>query len=123
MKQYIPNTLCLRIFLFILAGFLFINPDAKAANSPEILPDNKNQSEWYEKALTNIRKMEYEVSWQETSDLPHGKPGFHMANRAQNLRVYFFPQGVQMIPRKKSAESWLLGWNISTPGSLMSCSG
>jgi len=115
MKQYIPGSLCLRIFLFILAGIFFIKPDSKAADSPKILPGNKDQSGWYEKAIANIRKMEYEVSWQKTSKLPHGKAGFHMANRAQNLRVYFFPEGVQMIPRKKSTASWLLGWHISAP--------
>lgn len=109
LKSYL--NLCLIILLF--CGLLSICPAMEEQKPLEKIPENADQSEWLQQALNNIRNMEYNVSWQESSCLPNGKPGFHMANRAQNLRLYFLPDGTQMLPRTKSSPSWNLGWNVS----------
>lgn len=76
-------------------------------------PDQAGGSGWYEEAMTRIQEEEYEVSWQESSIIPGGKPGYHIANRAQDLRLYFSPEGISAIRRTGSQPSWILGWSLS----------
>jgi len=70
-------------------------------------------SDWCQNAMMKIRDMEYEVSWQENSALPGGKAGYHIVNRQQDLRLYFYPEGVKAIRRSESKPSWILGWTLS----------
>ena len=70
-------------------------------------------SGWYQEAVTRIQEEEYEVSWQEKSALPGGKPSYHMVNRAQDLRLYFSPEGISAIRRTGAQPSWILGWSIN----------
>lgn len=64
----------------------------------------------------NICQMEYAVTWQETSVIPEGKPGYHMANRTQDLRVYFHPEGLEMVRRTEVTPTWIFGFRLARYG-------
>ena len=72
MKPKISLVFCFAMVLFF--ALLSLCPVMGDEKPLEKIPDNTDQSEWFQKAMNNIRKMEYEVSWQEKSSLPHGKP-------------------------------------------------
>ncbi|MBN1902234.1 FG-GAP repeat protein [Candidatus Sumerlaeota bacterium] len=50
--------------------------------------------------------MEYDITWQEKSYLPGGKAGYHLYNRSQNLRAYFFQDEVNIIPGNQTNPWW-----------------
>lgn len=75
--------------------------------------DEKNSS-WFNAASRLIREMEYEASFQNRCEIP-GSPGaYHMTNRAQNLRVYFFSNSVKVIRRTDAKPEWILEIGIVT---------
>jgi hypothetical protein len=75
-------------------------------------PEQAAGSGWYQEAMTRIQEEEYEVTWQEQSALPGGKPGYHITNRAQDLRLYFSSDGISAIRRTGSQPTWILGWSL-----------
>lgn len=100
LKNKIP--FCFNLLFFMLPFFLLCSSgscDKDNANTE--MPSD--QSDWLSQVRENIAKMEYEVSWQETSMIPQGKPGYHIANRAQDLRAYFYPDGITILKRSESA--------------------
>jgi len=90
-----------RFFLLGLILLIFIPVSAQKPQPSKIDP------EWWENALKNIQGMEYEASWQDECRIPGGFPGYHMANRAQNLRAYFYPEGIKIISRTQEPPSWI----------------
>ncbi|MBN1900666.1 FG-GAP repeat protein, partial [Candidatus Sumerlaeota bacterium] len=75
-----------------------------------------DESSWFPEALESIREEEYAVTWQDNCLIPGGKAGFHIVNRKENLRLYFFPEGVKAISRMESKPTWILGWSIAGIG-------
>jgi len=73
-------------------------------------------SDWLQKAMGNIRDLEYEASWQNTCAIPGEGPGYHMVNRKQDLRLYFYPDEIKVIRRTESSPSWILGFSLSAIG-------
>ncbi|MBN1900886.1 FG-GAP repeat protein [Candidatus Sumerlaeota bacterium] len=105
--KYIKLILVIFILeIFTISSALCLNP-IRSSN-----PDNAQLSNWYDQAVSNIQEMEYNVSWQETCAIPGGKAGYHIVNRNQNLRLYFYPEGVKIISRTDTQPSWILEWNL-----------
>ncbi|MBN1900887.1 FG-GAP repeat protein [Candidatus Sumerlaeota bacterium] len=107
MMRYLNFIASLSFFIQILA----INP-AKCSETVKITRDIElsESSGWYQKALTNISKMEYNVSWQETCAIPGGRSGYHITNRDQNLRAYFYSDKMVITSRDHKTDSWLWEW-------------
>ncbi|MBN1900889.1 FG-GAP repeat protein [Candidatus Sumerlaeota bacterium] len=74
------------------------------------------QSEWIKTVQQNIMEEEYHVSWQEECLIPGEGASFHITNRAQNLRAYFFPEEVQIISRGEASPSWVWSYRITASG-------
>ena len=77
---------------------------------------SEENGDWQSKALAEIQRMEYNVSWQDDCRIPDGKPGYHMANRKQDLRLYFYPEGVRIIRRTELNPTWTLGLGVMSVG-------
>ena len=84
-------------------------------NESKHLPQGVSNN-WWAEALDNIKKQEYEVTWQDMpvpADLP---PAYQAPNRAHNLRTYFIGDGIRMIPRSEQEPSWQLGLQLKGYG-------
>ena len=66
-------------------------------------------SDWWGQVQKNIRAREYNLRWQERTLQPDLKAAWQAPNRAQNLRTYFTPEGVRVIPRTEATPSWEWG--------------
>jgi len=66
------------------------------------------QSGWWNHVQKDIREREYHVTYQEKGVIPGITPAYQAPNRAQNLRTYFRPQGIVVIPRTEETPSWKL---------------
>ncbi len=74
--------------------------------------DSVYSSDWLHKAQEEIAGMEYEVTWQEDYAIPDGKPGYHIANRAQDLRAYFYPDEIAMVRRTATEPTWVFRFQL-----------
>lgn len=54
---------------------------------------------WQATVQEQIRQSEYELSWQEDSQIPGLGAAFQAPNRAHNLRTYFTLEGIRVTPR------------------------
>jgi hypothetical protein len=61
-------------------------------------------ADWWATAQANIQRAEYNVTWQEQTYLPDLPAAYQAPNRANNLRTYFGPGGLIVIPR-----TWIEG--------------
>ncbi|MEW5985467.1 MAG: VCBS repeat-containing protein [Chloroflexota bacterium] len=93
-----------RVSFWLLAitviGLSFANPQSRAATSAN--PKSKIQnpkSNWLSAVQSDIRQSEYHVTWQEETYLPDGSAAYQSPNRAHNLRTYFTPEGIVVMPR------------------------
>jgi hypothetical protein len=68
---------------------------------------NLRPYDWWAAVQEDVRRREYHVTWQE-SPLSPGEPapsaglragGYQAPNRAQNLRIGFYPAGIRIVPR------------------------
>jgi hypothetical protein len=91
------------------------NPDLR-----EIHPttDPVASGDWWNAAQTDIRRSEYQVTWQDHTTLSDIPAAYHAPNRAHNLRTYFTQAGPVIVPRtlpEGTQEEWhwglrLVGW-------------
>jgi hypothetical protein len=79
-------------------------PAAGAAAAPTISPD------WWATVQGQIRRAEYEITWQEGTYLPDLPAAYQAPNRAHNLRAYFAAAGPILIPRTWPDEAALPSW-------------
>ena len=64
-----------------------------------VLDPSQPHEEWLKHVQDSINRMEYEVTWQE-KNLPSSLPAcYHMANKEQDIRAYFTPEGVHLFRR------------------------
>ena len=77
---------------------------------------------WWASVERDISRSEYQVTWQDRTnlpDLPAESPRFgigaayHAPNRAQDLRTYFTPTGIRVIPRTGDGASWEWGFTLA----------
>lgn len=72
-----------------------------------------SDSSWFAGASRVIRDMEYQASFQEKSMIPGDKGAWHLANRAQDLRLYVHPTVTKIIQRTDLEPGWVL--TLGTP--------
>jgi len=65
----------------------------------EMREETLKQTSWWTDVQENIRRSEYNITYQEKSVLEGEPGGLHAANRDQNLRAYFRNDGVQILQR------------------------
>ncbi|HNT75269.1 MAG TPA: integrin alpha, partial [Anaerolineae bacterium] len=99
-------------------------PSQTAINIPEMdttlpntLTDLPNTDEnWWAAVQENIRQSEYHVTWQKQTYLADLPAAYQAPNRAHNLRTYFTPQGVRVIPRVFEGETPPWEWGLVLHG-------
>jgi hypothetical protein len=92
---------------------------ALPADAAQTAPSDMS-SDWLAAAQENIRQAEYHIVWRETTYLPELTAAYQAPNREQNLRLYFTPQGLVIIPRLFSTQDnrppWRLDLELSSWG-------
>lgn len=102
-------------FLCFFIGLLFLVSLSYRAFGEQEQPkniDSLKNSDWWGKVQANLRKSEYEASWQEKCLIPGGAAGYHITNRSQDLRLYFYPDNIKIIRRTEQNPSWI--WEYKT---------
>src|SRR5689334_9570581 len=56
-------------------------------------------ADWWGATQEDIRQSEYQVTWQDHTYLSNIPSSYQAPNRAHNLRTYFTPDGIRVIPR------------------------
>lgn len=88
-------------------------------NKPRRDIDNAHsniQDDWFSLVRESIQTSEYNISWQTQTDLAGSQPAFQAPNRAHNIRTYFTPSGVQLVPRTSNTNNWLLKLSLVSYG-------
>ncbi len=67
-------------------------------------------ADWWSTVQEDIRRSEYQITWQEQTYLDDVPAAYQAPNRAQNLRTYFTPQGPIVIPRTWAKETAVPPW-------------
>jgi len=80
------------------------------AASPETLAGTGVDAGWWSSVQESIRTSEYNISWQEGTYLADVPAAYQAPNRAHNLRTYFAPEGVVVIPRVWGEETGVPPW-------------
>jgi hypothetical protein len=69
-------------------------------------------SDWWAHIQQDLRQSEYNVTWQERTYLSDVLAAYQAPNRAHNLRTYFTPAGLFVIPRTWAEEIETPPWRI-----------
>jgi hypothetical protein len=75
---------------------------------------------WWTDVQQNIRRSEYNVTWQKPTCLPESsilptmprEGAYHAPNRAQNLRSFFAQEGIRIVPRVSIGKDGVPGWAL-----------
>ncbi|MBN2005559.1 MAG: FG-GAP repeat protein [Anaerolineae bacterium] len=110
-----------RLFTCMLSLVLLFSPTTSGVRAqppaPQTaLPENLAGiagDDWWAAAQENIRQSEYHVTWQDQTYLADVAAAYHAPNRAQNLRAYFSPQSIRVIPRVFTGETPPWEWGLS----------
>jgi hypothetical protein len=99
---------CLGVLLLLTPLALFPPASHSSQTSdPQSQISNPRSYDWWAAVQEDVRCREYHVTWQESSLSP-GEPapwaglratGYQAPNRAQNLRIGFYPAGIRIVPR------------------------
>ena len=71
---------------------------------------------WWATARENITGSEYRVTWQNGTYLHDLPEAYQAPNRAHNLRTYFTPTDVRVVPRTGNGTAWELGMRLKGYG-------
>ena len=100
-----PSFFILAIFLiliFITGGFASaqVGDEPPETVSPAQVgaPDTLD-ADWWSTVQDGIQQAEYQITWQEQTYLPDISAAYQAPNRAENLRTYFLPDRLIVIPR------------------------
>ena len=69
---------------------------------------------WWAAVQENLGRSEYQVTWQDRTYLPNVPAAYQAPNRAHNLRTYFTPAGLRVIPRTGDGAAW--EWGLTLTG-------
>jgi hypothetical protein len=69
-------------------------------------------ADWWSTVQEQIEQAEYAVTWQEQTYLPELPAAYQAPNRAHNLRTYFAPDGLTLIPRTWTQEADIPPWRL-----------
>ena len=92
----------------VSAGVGVADTKAPQTELPEGVP-----TDWWTSVQEDIRKSEYDVTWQETQ-LPDINAAYQAPNRAHNLRTYFTPDNIMITPR--TSTDWVFGLSLTGYG-------
>ncbi|MGD8623433.1 MAG: FG-GAP-like repeat-containing protein [Anaerolineae bacterium] len=67
-------------------------------------------AEWWGVVQDEIRRSEYQVTWQDQTCLPDLAAAYQAPNRAQDLRTYFEAGGIRVIQRTSAKPAWVWGY-------------
>jgi hypothetical protein len=106
-------------------------PVVNASHSPALPPSQSSgstsadsalpngvSSDWWTTAQENIRQSEYHITWQDHTALADLSAAYQAPNRAHNLRTYFTPDGIRVIPRSAAAPDWEWGLTLTGYGTV-----
>jgi hypothetical protein len=117
---YRLGRLLVLIGLLAIGAFIFFSQArmaAQAASSDSqqaaTLPEGASP-DWWGGVQAQIGRSEYEVSWQERTALPDVVAAYQAPNRTHNLRTYFTPAGIRVVPRTDIAPAW--EWSLTLTG-------
>lgn len=68
--------------------------------------------DWWSAVQEEIRRSEYQVTWQEQTYLPDVPAAYQAPNRAHNLRTYFTPQDPVVLPRVRPEGAGAPPWQL-----------
>jgi hypothetical protein len=95
------------------AGDQVINQSPTREPDPvEPTPTPEAPSDWLATVQEDLQQAEYNVTWQEQTYLDDVSVAFQSPNRANNLRTYYAPQGLIVIPRTWLEETDVPPWRI-----------
>ncbi len=97
-------------------------PESPASRPPSVPPTGGEgrptggkggHADWWTAVQEDLRRREYYVTWQESPLFPGGLAssaglsagGYQAPNRAQNLRIGFYPTGIHVVPRTPTQPS------------------
>jgi pimeloyl-ACP methyl ester carboxylesterase len=86
------------------------------APADDLDPTVLQGSGWWSSVQKDIRQSEYHVSWQNQTHLPDLQAAYQAPNRAHNLRTYFTPTGIRIIPRTTTTPTWEFGLALTRYG-------
>ena len=92
-----PRSRCATIAGLLAFGLAAAEPPSESGTDP-----------WRRQVEASLRDAEYAVTFQEHASIPGHPGGLHAANRAQDLRVYFTPAGIDLARRTEGEASWAL---------------
>jgi len=95
------------LFVFI-AVFRAPGPVAETDGPPAGTPAGA-PAEWQSAVERQVAEQEYQVTWQARTALPGLETAWQAPNRAHNLRAYFTPAGLRVVPRTEETPSWEWG--------------
>jgi len=72
---------------------------------PVPLTEEDGSTGWWADVQEDLRRREYHVTWQESPLFPGIPAGYQAPNRAQNLRIGFYPSAVLFVPRTPAQPS------------------
>lgn len=106
--------------LFGLSAILFFSQARTAVlaasdDSQQVatLPEGVSP-DWWSGVQEQIGQSEYQVTWQETTALPDIAAAYQAPNRVHNLRTYFTPAGIRVVPRTDATATW--EWSLTLTG-------
>jgi hypothetical protein len=73
-------------------------------------------SDWLAVVEEDIRDSEYNITWQKDTYLVDVEAAYQAPNRAHNLRTYFTPQGIRVIPRVFEGDEPPWAWGLTLSG-------
>ncbi len=112
--------LAVGLILFCAAGLRLSRPPLNPTTPAPAMnfatdPAGADQG-WWQTVSQDLQRAEYEAS--------HNEHGLQAPNRAQNLRTYFNPQGIEVLPRtavEVEAGAWRFAWEtvgFGRPGAM-----
>ena len=111
----------IRVSLALIVTSILVS-GAHMARAGDLEPgDGGVGSGWLAAVEDGIRAAEYRVTWQEQTVLDDLDAAWHAPNRAHDLRTYFTPDGVRIVPRTEAMPGWHLGLSLTGwggPGSI-----
>ncbi len=77
---------------------------------------NGTSANWWATAQEDIGRSEYQVTRQDRTFLTGLSAAYQAPNRAHNLRAYFTPTGIRIIPRAVDSAAWEWGLTLTDYG-------
>jgi len=69
-------------------------------------------ADWWTQIDGEIRRSEYQLTWQKETSLGDVASAWHAPNRAHGFRTYFTEAGIRVIPRVPDSSTWEWGLRL-----------